>query len=91
MLLKEPMKTNSFGIRYLNRLGRYKNYFCVRIEIGCKDGKHGRTIFFYQGKDFSIATKIANKVNELICIGGHELAVQWKEKEMMEWLKHEKD
>lgn len=90
-MLKEAKKTNSFGVRYLNTLGRSKKYFCVRIETGCKNNKHGKTVFFYQGSNIDIATKIANKVNELICIGGHELAVQWKDNGMMEWLKHEKN
>lgn len=76
-VLKPAKSTNTFGVRYLNKLG--EKAFCVRIEARCHNGKHGETVFFYQGKDFDLAKTIANKVNYLICMSGQEAAISWKE------------
>lgn len=76
-----------FGIKYLSRGRPAKGLYSVKIEIGCHSGKHGKTEYFYEGNNYDLAVKIANKVNQLMIEGGQSKALEWKDYDMNEEVK----
>lgn len=85
--MKKAKVNNESGIRYLSKARPGHGLYAVKIEIACVNGRHGKIEYFYEGNDKALATKIANKVNELMCIGGATKALDWKDYDMEEWLK----
>lgn len=77
------------GIKHLTR-GRTTLYD-VKFEIGCGNGKRGKTHHFYEGNNKELAIKIANKVNKLIEIGGKTKALDWYDNEMLDWLEQQEE
>lgn len=74
--MRPPKVTNSNGVRFLHN-GPSCYAFAVKIEIGCKYGKHGKTRYIYIGDDKDMAIEAANEVNEMLDSGiSHEEVYQ---------------
>ena len=63
--MRPPKITNSHGVRFLHN-GPSCYTFAVKIEIGCKNGKHGKTRYVYIGNDIDVAIKAADELNEML-------------------------
>lgn len=77
---------NTLGVRYLSKGRPGKGLYAVKIEIGCYGNRHGKAEYLYEGNDLELATKLANKVNELMQQGGASKVCEFKDYDMEGWL-----
>lgn len=65
--------------------GASKKKVKVRLEVGSKNGKHGKEVCFYCGEDIKLATMIAYRINYLLSSGkSTDDVIQWKDTQMQE-------
>lgn len=84
---ERPKSTNTHGIRYLSKGRPGRGLYAVKIEIGCKNGRHGKYEYLYEGNDLKLAEAIALKVQKLMKTGGATKVLEFKDYDMEVWLK----